>query len=99
MSDPSGRGARCSALARYWHEREFETVSRVNEIAGQRGISRPPLSIAWMLANPCITPILGVTRVEQLTDTIAAVDVKLDKDVKAKLDDVSIEYRRGDAEC
>jgi hypothetical protein len=41
--------------------------------------------------------ILGASRLEQLTDTLAAADYKLDSAVKAKLDEVSLEYRRGDA--
>jgi 1-deoxyxylulose-5-phosphate synthase len=56
------------------------------------------LSIAWMLANPAITSaILGASRIDQLTDTLAAVDLKIDGDTKARLDDITIEYRRGDA--
>jgi aryl-alcohol dehydrogenase-like predicted oxidoreductase len=56
------------------------------------------LSVAWILANPAITSvILGASHIEQLTDTLAAADYKLDRVVKAKLDEASIEYRRGDA--
>jgi hypothetical protein len=42
-------------------------------------------------------PGLGASRIEQLTDTLAAADYKLESAVKAKLDEASIEYRRGDA--
>ena len=84
--------------ARYWHEREFETVGKVQEIAEQQKTPMATLSVAWVLANPAITSvILGASRLEQLTDTLAAADYKLDSAVKAKLDEVSIEYRRGDA--
>ena len=56
------------------------------------------LPVAWILANPAITSvILGASRVEQLTDTLAAADYKLDNAVKAQLEEVSTEYRRGDA--
>ena len=56
------------------------------------------LSIAWILANTAITSgILGASRLEQLTDTLAAADYKLDGALKAKLDELSIEYRRGDS--
>ncbi len=41
--------------ARYWHEREFETVARVQEIAKQDGTPITTLSVAWVLANPAIT--------------------------------------------
>src|SRR5258708_9927993 len=84
--------------ARYWHEREFGTVSRVQEIAEQDETPMRPLSVAWGLANPAITSvILGASRVEQLTDTLAAADYKLDSALKTRLDEVSIEFRRGDA--
>ena len=83
---------------RYWHEREFETVGRIGEIAQQLGTPMATLSVGWILANPAVTSvILGASRVEQLTDTLAAADYKLDGAVKAKLDELSIEYRRGDA--
>jgi aryl-alcohol dehydrogenase-like predicted oxidoreductase len=84
--------------ARYWHELEFETVSRVQEIATQHGTPITTLSVAWLLANPAVTSvILGASRVEQLTDTLAAADYKLDNALKTKLDEVSIEFRLGDA--
>ena len=84
--------------ARYWHEREFETVTKVQEIATQHGAPITTLSVAWILANPAITSvILGASRVEQLTDTLAAADYKLDGALKTKLDEVSIEFRKGDA--
>src|ERR1700678_2974244 len=84
--------------ARYWHEREFETVGRIQQIAEQQRIPMPTLSVAWVLANPAITSvILGASRVEQLTDTLAAADYQLDSALKTRLDEVSIEFRRGDA--
>jgi aryl-alcohol dehydrogenase-like predicted oxidoreductase len=84
--------------ARYWHEREFETVARVQEIAKQHGTPITTLSVTWILANPVITSvILGASRVEQLTDTLAAADYTLDGALKTRLDEVSIEFRRGDA--
>jgi 1-deoxyxylulose-5-phosphate synthase len=56
------------------------------------------LAVSWILANPAITSvILGASRIEQLTETLAAADYKLDSAAKAKLEEVSIEYRRGDA--
>jgi aryl-alcohol dehydrogenase-like predicted oxidoreductase len=84
--------------ARYWHKREFETVGRVQEIANQHGTPITTLSVAWVLANPAITSvILGASRIEQLTDTLAAADCKLDSALKTRLDEVSIDFRRGDA--
>src|SRR5260370_827637 len=73
--------------ARYWHEREFETVGKIREIAEQQGTPMATLSVAWILANPVITSvILGASRIEQLTETPAAADYKLESAVKAKLE-------------
>jgi aryl-alcohol dehydrogenase-like predicted oxidoreductase len=84
--------------ARYWHEREFDSVGKVQEIADRQKTPITTLSVAWVLANPAITSvILGASRLDQLTDTLAAADYKLDSAVKTRLDEVSIEYRRGDA--
>jgi aryl-alcohol dehydrogenase-like predicted oxidoreductase len=84
--------------ARYWHEREFQTIEKLRELAGQLGEPLAKLSIAWVLANPAITSvILGASRLEQLTDTLAAVDLTIEGDLKKQFDDLTIEYRRGDA--
>jgi aryl-alcohol dehydrogenase-like predicted oxidoreductase len=84
--------------ARYWHEREFQTVGKIQEIAEQQGAPMATLSVAWILANPAITSvILGASHIGQLTDTLAAADYQLDSAVKAQLEEISIEYRRGDA--
>jgi aryl-alcohol dehydrogenase-like predicted oxidoreductase len=83
---------------RYWHEREFATIGKLQAIAAESGHSLAQLSIAWVMANPAITSaIIGASRADQLTETLAAADVRLDAGLKAKLDDVSVEYRWGDA--
>src|SRR6202158_3575518 len=83
---------------RSWHEREFETVARVQEIARQNGTPITTLSVAWLLANPAITSvILCASRVEQLIVLQPAADCNLDSALKTRLDEVSIEFRRGDA--
>ena len=83
--------------ARYWHEREFETIGRLSEMARAAGQPLATLSVAWILANPAVTSvILGASRAEQLTATLAAGDHVLPGDLKAAMDEVSVEYRRGD---
>jgi aryl-alcohol dehydrogenase-like predicted oxidoreductase len=83
---------------RYWHEREFGTVKQLGELAGQAGLSLVTMAVAWVLANPVITaPIIGASNPGQLDASLAAVDVKLDDDLKTRLDDLTREYRLGDA--
>ena len=83
---------------RYWHDREFDTVDALRKLAGQAGVSLVTLSVAWVLANQAITaPIIGASRPEQLDASLAAVGFALDDDLKAQLDDLTHEYRMGDA--
>lgn len=84
--------------ARYWHQREFETIGKLRGIADEAGEPLTKLAIAWILANSAITSvILGASRTEQLTDTLAAADYSLEDSLKGTLDDLTLEYRRGDA--
>src|ERR1700677_2178396 len=83
---------------RYWHDREFDTVDALRKLAGQAGVSLVTLSVAWVLANQAITaPIIGASRPEQLDASLAAAQFTLDNDLKAQLDDLTHEYRMGDA--
>ncbi len=83
---------------RYWRDREFNTVEELRTVADLAGLSLTTLSLAWVLANPIITdPIIGASRPEQLVDSLKALEVKLDDNLKQKLDDLTTEYRRGDS--
>jgi 1-deoxyxylulose-5-phosphate synthase len=83
---------------RYWHDREFDTVEALGQLARQAGVSLVTLSVAWVLANQAITaPIIGASRPGQLDDSLAAVDYELDGDLKGQLDELTREYRLGDA--
>jgi aryl-alcohol dehydrogenase (NADP+) len=83
---------------RYWHDREFDAVEAFLGLAKSNGIEPTTLAVAWVLANPAITaPIIGASRPEQLKASIAAVEVKLDPGLKAKLDELTHEFRMGDA--
>jgi aryl-alcohol dehydrogenase-like predicted oxidoreductase len=83
---------------RYWHEREFATVAALSELARQAGVSLVTLAVAWVLAHPAVTaPIIGASRPEQLDASLAAVQYVLDSGLKSQLDDLTREYRMGDA--
>ena len=83
---------------RYWHQREFDAVDAFQQIAKRAGLKPATLAVAWVLAQPAVTaPILGASRPDQLDDTLAAVDVKLDDDLLHEVDELTREFRRGDA--
>lgn len=83
---------------RYWNDRAFDTVTQLHALAEQAGMPLATLAVAWVMANPVITaPLLGASRPEQLDATLAAADVTLDPALKAKLDEITADYRKGDA--
>ena len=81
--------------ARYWHEREFETVEQLRGIAREADISLATLAVRWVLSNTAITaPIIGASRPEQLADSLAAEEKgPLPADVKARLDQLTDSWR------
>ncbi len=72
--------ARTDGLAHhlYYRESDFATVERLKAQAAQRGVSPATLAYAWLLHQPGITaPIIGVSRLPQLDEALAAVDLTL----------------------
>jgi aryl-alcohol dehydrogenase (NADP+) len=83
---------------RYWHDRMFSTVEAIRPLAREAGLDLVTLAVGWVLANPAITaPIVGASRPAQLAASLAAVEKPLPADLKARLDELTTEYRRGDA--
>lgn len=84
---------------RYWHERAFATVAELQRVVAEAGLSLTQAALAWVLAKPAITaPIVGASRPEQLQDSLKAAQLRLDPELERQLDELTAEYRRGDAE-
>jgi aryl-alcohol dehydrogenase-like predicted oxidoreductase len=63
-------------------------VDAVQRIAGERGVSMAQVALAWVLRHPVVdAPIVGATRVGHLQDAVAALDVHLDDDEVAALEE------------
>jgi len=76
----------------------FETVEALRKLADQAGVSLVALSVAWVLANKAVTaPIIGASRPGQLSDSLAAAEYTLDPGLKQQMDELTYEYRLGDA--
>ncbi|MEA5153175.1 aldo/keto reductase [Raineyella sp.] len=53
-------------------------IGVVQQIAQARGVSMAQVALAWVMSKPAVTsPIVGVTRPDQLDDAIAAIDLRL----------------------
>jgi len=56
------------------------------------------LAVAWVLSNRAVTaPIVGARRPEQFDAILAAAEFVLDDDLKRRLDELTHEFRMGDA--
>ena len=68
-------------------EADRKVADRVAEVAKTRGIPRAQIALAWLLSNPVITaPIVGATKLHQLDDAIAAINVRLSAEEIAALE-------------
>ena len=65
-----------------------QIVARTLEVAERLGAPPAQVALAWVLANPAVTaPIVGVTKSQHLSDAIAAVDLELEDDDIAALEE------------
>ncbi|PRB80022.1 aldo/keto reductase [Pseudomonas sp. MYb185] len=83
---------------RYWHERQFETVQTLASLSDSVGLSLTTAAVAWVLANPVVTSaIIGASNPAQLDATLAAINTPLPFELKQRFDELTQEYRKGDA--
>jgi aryl-alcohol dehydrogenase-like predicted oxidoreductase len=62
-------------------ERAFDVVDAMRPLAQARGVSVAQIALAWLLHQPQVTSVIvGAKRPEQLTDNIAATQVRLTAD-------------------
>jgi aryl-alcohol dehydrogenase (NADP+) len=62
----------------YYKPEDFEVADAVASVAKARGCTPSQVALAWVLQAPGITsPIVGATKTGQLSELIAAVDIKL----------------------
>ncbi len=82
---------------RYWNQEMFDTVTALQQIAADAGVSMVTLAVSWVLAHPAVTsPIIGASRAAQLAESIQATEFRLEPELKSRLDALTSEYRKGD---
>jgi len=73
--------ARASGVQRYYDDRNWDLLGRIERIASERGKSISAVALGWMLSDPTITsPIIGPRNLEQLDDNLLAVGFRLSPD-------------------
>jgi aryl-alcohol dehydrogenase (NADP+) len=70
-----------------YSEHDRPIVEKVAEIAAERSISRGQVGLAWLHSKSVVTaPIVGVTKLPQLEDALASVEVELTADEIERLE-------------
>jgi 1-deoxyxylulose-5-phosphate synthase len=72
----------------YYAESDFRIVDQVAALARERGVSPAQIALAWVLRKPGITaPIVGASKMEQLDQAVAALDITLSAGDLQRLED------------
>ncbi|MFI7443534.1 aldo/keto reductase [Nonomuraea indica] len=69
----------------YEHPGTTRRLAVLREVAAELGVTANQVVLAWILADGHV-PIVGVSNLEQLDEAIAATEVKLDDELRARLD-------------
>jgi aryl-alcohol dehydrogenase (NADP+) len=71
----------------YYQDADFAVVDALAALAGRRGVPNAKLAYAWLLHRPGISaPIIGASKLWQLEEAVAALDVKLAAEEMAQLE-------------
>lgn len=66
-----------------------DQLSRYEEFCRQMGEIPANVALAWLLANPVVTaPIVGPRKMEQLTESLRALEIRFSQDDLKKLDEI-----------
>jgi aryl-alcohol dehydrogenase-like predicted oxidoreductase len=72
----------------YTDPSDDDVVVRVGQVAAERGVPRAQVALAWLLHKPVVSaPIIGAGKPGHLDDAVAALDLRLDDDEVARLED------------
>lgn len=72
------RAASDEFAARLYRQSDLQIVDRNAQVAARLGVAPAQSALAWLLSRPgVVAPIVGASRIGQLDDAIAAVDITL----------------------
>ena len=67
---------------------DLEILKRVSEISKKKGCTPSELAIAWLLHKPgVVSPVIGVTKIENVDSNVKAVDIELTPEEVKYLDE------------
>ncbi len=77
------------AHSMYYRDVDFKVADRCAELAKRRGVSSAQIALAWILHQPGVTaPIIGASKMYQLEEAVAALEIKLSEDERKYLEEL-----------
>jgi len=74
------KSVRGSGIKKYLNERGFRILAALDAVSAELQSTPTQVALAWLIARPSITaPIASATSLEQLTDLIAATQLRLNE--------------------
>jgi 1-deoxyxylulose-5-phosphate synthase len=72
----------------YFRESDFAVADRVAEVAKEHNVTGSQTALAWLLNKPHISaPIIGASKIEQLDQAIAALEITLSEEQNKRLEE------------
>jgi len=63
---------------RFFREKDFEIMERVNELASEKGVSPAQVALSWILSKDYVTsPIVGLTKKAHLEEAVEVLEISL----------------------
>jgi aryl-alcohol dehydrogenase (NADP+) len=82
------------AHSMYYTDADFDVVDRVVAVAQAKGKTPAQIALAWLLHKPGITaPIIGATKLYQLEEAAAAVDIHLSEEEIRQIEEPYVPHR------
>jgi aryl-alcohol dehydrogenase-like predicted oxidoreductase len=77
---------------RYGDPSYFEVAERFTKYADEHGVKPAALAVAWVMSHPAITaPIIGARNLQQLEESLGALDIKMTSEWRAEISALSPE--------
>jgi aryl-alcohol dehydrogenase-like predicted oxidoreductase len=89
VEDAAKNAARGGGMKQYLNDRGFRILKALDAVAVRHAATPAQVSLAWLIAQPNVTPIASATSLKQLEDILKAPRMALSREDLAELDKAS----------
>jgi aryl-alcohol dehydrogenase-like predicted oxidoreductase len=87
--EQAGKGRRASKGTQQRLDKHRNQVEAYEKFCKEAGRQAADVALAWVMANPAVTaPIIGPRTLDQLTDSVKTLRIKLDDAEMKRLDEI-----------